>query len=125
MENGRRTGPGLFGRRSDPGRCEDGRTVNGCDGIEGSLGADVAEQAAVLVGAVLLMLGIERAPLAQDGEAKENDQTNGPSVRELSPSFHAYSIICKMTDGGARLQVSLGQNQFHRREPEMPREAKP
>lgn len=73
MENGRRTGPGVFGRRSDPGRCEDGRPVNGRDGVQGGLRTDVAEQAAVLIGAMLLMLGVERAPLAQNGKAQENE----------------------------------------------------
>ena len=52
--------------------------------------ADVAEQAAVLVGAVLLVLEIKRAPLAEDGEAEEYEQTDGPSVHELGPSRHFF-----------------------------------
>jgi hypothetical protein len=51
--------------------------------------ADVAEQTAVLVGAVLLVLCVERAPLAQDREAEEYEQADGPPVYELCPSRHS------------------------------------
>jgi hypothetical protein len=61
--------------------------------------ADVAEQAAVLVGAVLLVLEIERAPLSEDGEAEEYQQTDGPSVHELGPSRHFFDY---MRDEGRR-----------------------
>jgi hypothetical protein len=49
----------------------------------------VAEQTAVLVGAVLLVLCVERAPLPEDCEAEEYEQTDGPSVRKLGPSRHS------------------------------------
>jgi hypothetical protein len=39
---------------------------------------------------VLLVLEIERAPLAEDGEAEEYEQTDGPSVHELGPSRHFF-----------------------------------
>ncbi len=114
MENGRRARPGVFGRRSDPGRCEDWRAIDGRDGIDGGLGADVAEQTTVLVGAVLLMLGVERAPLAQNGKAEEDEQTNGPSVPELSPSLHASLIIREMLEDDEGVQV-CDENSVSRR----------
>jgi len=73
----------------------------------------VAEQAAVLVGTVLLMLRVQGAPLAEDGQAEEDEQTDGPSVHELSLSLHAYSIICEMPVEIGRLQVFGGKPGQH------------
>jgi hypothetical protein len=73
------------------------------------LRTDVAEQAAVLIGAVLLVLGIERAPLAQDGEAEEYEQTDDPPVPRLFPSRHASPIIYGMNTDAPGMRFFLGQ----------------
>ena len=77
-----------FGRRSDPDDRNHGRLEYGCDAVERRVRPDVAEQAAVLVGAVLLVLQIERAPLAEDGQAEEYKHTKSAPVTELCPSVH-------------------------------------
>jgi hypothetical protein len=41
---------------------------------------------------MLLVFEIERAPLAQDGEAQKYEQTDGPSVRKLGPTRHSYRL---------------------------------
>ena len=81
---------GGLGYGSNPGGAKQRRQEEGRNRIQGRVRPDVAEQAAVLIGAMLLVLAVQGAPLAQYHAAEENKYTNGALDRHVSPSRHDY-----------------------------------
>ncbi len=71
MKNGRLGRSRGLKRRGRPGGGELGCVENQRDGVERGVRSGVAQQAAVLVGAVLVVLGLECKALAQNQDAEE------------------------------------------------------